>query len=139
MFRLSCISHDGRSIVWTIILVTFTLFVGFDLFRPAVTSYLSNIAGKEQGFISGMNSMFTSMANIAGPIIGGFLFDININYPYYFAAFIMVLGIMLSMIWKNPLVNQKNNGRPVFLSLNYHITCRESCDEAIHKMMIGLE
>lgn len=87
---------------WSIILVTFTVFVGFDLFRPAVTSYLSNIAGKEQGFVSGMNSMFTSMANIAGPIIGGFLFDININYPYYFAAFIMVLGIMLSMIWKKP-------------------------------------
>lgn len=87
---------------WTIIFVTFTLFIGFDLFRPAVTSYLSNIAGNEQGFISGMNSMFTSLANICGPIIGGLLFDINIDYPYYFAAIVMVLGIMLSMFWKDP-------------------------------------
>ncbi|HLU22006.1 MAG TPA: MFS transporter, partial [Bacillaceae bacterium] len=44
---------------FAILLVTFIVFVGFDLFRPAVTSYLSNIAGKEQGFVGGMNSMFT--------------------------------------------------------------------------------
>lgn len=99
---------------WSIILVTFTVFVGFDLFRPAVTNYLSSIAGREQGFVSGMNSMFTSMANIAGPIIGGLLFDININYPYYFAAFIMVLGIMLSMIWKKPSSQTKTQLKASF-------------------------
>ncbi|RKJ09769.1 MFS transporter, partial [Butyricicoccus sp. 1XD8-22] len=39
-----------------ILLVTFIIFVGFDLIRPAVTSYLSKIAGNEQGFVGGMNS-----------------------------------------------------------------------------------
>lgn len=87
---------------FAILLVTFIVFVGFDLFRPAVTSYLSNIAGKEQGFVGGMNSMFTSLANISGPIIGGMLFDIDINYPYYFATVIMALGIGLTLVWKKP-------------------------------------
>ncbi|GLB61435.1 multidrug efflux MFS transporter NorA [Cytobacillus sp. NCCP-133] len=85
-----------------ILLVTFIVFVGFDLFRPAVTSYLSNIAGNEQGFVGGMNSMFTSLANIIGPIIGGILFDIDLNYPYYFAAVILALGIGLTLLWKKP-------------------------------------
>lgn len=87
---------------FSILLVTFIVFVGFDLFRPAVTSYLSNIAGNEQGFVGGMNSMFTSLANIFGPILGGILFDIDINYPYYFAAIILVVGIGLTMFWKMP-------------------------------------
>src|SRR5699024_11593552 len=52
-------------------------FVGFDLMRPAVTSYLSKVAGNEQGFVSGMNSTFTSLGNVFGPIVGGFLFDIK--------------------------------------------------------------
>ncbi|MGI8386359.1 multidrug efflux MFS transporter NorA [Robertmurraya sp. P23] len=84
---------------FTILLVTFIVFVGFDLFRPAVTSYLSNNAGNEQGFIGGMNSMFTSLANISGPIIGGVLFDVDINYPYYFSTVILALGIVLTWFW----------------------------------------
>ncbi|ULT59403.1 multidrug efflux MFS transporter NorA [Neobacillus drentensis] len=85
---------------FSILLVTFIVFVGFDLFRPAITSYLSNIAGNEQGFVGGMNSMFTSLANISGPILGGILFDIDINYPYYFASVILTLGIAITLFWK---------------------------------------
>src|SRR5690606_8591313 len=97
----------------SILLVTFIVFVGFDLFRPAVTSYLSNIAGNEQGFVGGMNSMFTSLANIFGPIIGGILFDLDINYPYYFASFVLVLGIVLTMFWKMPENNLPKKVSPM--------------------------
>lgn len=93
---------------FSILLVTFIVFVGFDLFRPAVTSYLSNIAGNEQGFVGGMNSMFTSLANISGPIIGGILFDIDINYPYYFATVILFLGIVITLFWKKQASNSSN-------------------------------
>ena len=87
---------------FAILLVTCFVFVGFDLFRPAVTSYLSKIAGNEQGFVGGMNSMFTSLANIFGPILGGMLFDIDINYPYYFATVVLIIGVLLTLIWKKP-------------------------------------
>ena len=85
---------------FAILLVTFIVFVGFDLFRPAVTTYLSNIAGNAQGFVGGMNSMFTSLANISGPILGGMLFDIDINYPYYFATIVLIIGIVITLFWK---------------------------------------
>lgn len=87
---------------WLIMGVTFVLFIGFDLIRPAVTSYLSKIAGNEQGFVGGMNSMFTSLGNIFGPIIGGILFDIDLNYPYYFATAVLAVGIVLAMFWRKP-------------------------------------
>lgn len=101
----------------SIMFVTFTVFIGFDLMRPAVTNYLSKIAGNEQGFIGGMNSMFTSIGNILGPLVGGFLYDINLNYPFYFASLVLILGTLISMFWKMPsehlvvektFANQKN-------------------------------
>ena len=87
---------------WAIMAVTFTVFVGFDLIRPAATSYLSKIAGNEQGFVGGMNSMFTSIANVIGPILGGILFDIDINYPYYFATVFLIVGLFMALAWKKP-------------------------------------
>ena len=85
-----------------ILLATIFIFVGFDLMRPAITSYLSKVAGDEQGFVSGMNSMFTSIGNVFGPIIGGVLFDIDLDYPFYFAAIALVAGIILTYFWKQP-------------------------------------
>lgn len=85
---------------WVIMFVTFILFVGFDLMRPAVTNYLSKIAGNDQGFVGGMNSTFSSLGNIFGPIIGGILFDKNLNYPYYLAAIVLVVGVILTFAWK---------------------------------------
>lgn len=87
---------------WAIMAVTFTVFVGFDLIRPAATSYLSKIAGNEQGFVGGMNSMFTSIANVIGPVLGGILFDIDINYPYYFATVFLIVGLFMALAWKKP-------------------------------------
>jgi MFS transporter, DHA1 family, multidrug resistance protein len=94
----------------TVLLVTCFIFLAFDLLRPALTTYLSKTAEKEQGFVAGMNSTYTSLGNIIGPALGGVLFDININYPYLFAAVIMFIGLVITMVWKekqsaNGLVN----------------------------------
>ena len=87
---------------WSIMAIVFTVFIGFDLIRPAVTNYLSRIAGNDQGFVGGMNSFFTSLANVFGPIIGGRMFDIDINYPFYFGTVVIVLGLVIAMTWKDP-------------------------------------
>lgn len=84
---------------FSVLAVTMIIFVGFDLIRPAATSYLSKIAGNEQGFVGGMNSMFTSIGNVFGPIIGGALFDVDVDYPFYFGAFVLLLGVVLNYIW----------------------------------------
>ncbi|MXQ52494.1 MFS transporter [Shimazuella alba] len=82
------------------------IFLAFDLLRPALTTFLSKDAGKEQGFVAGMNSTYTSLGNIVGPAIGGILFDVNIHYPYLFAAVILVIGLGITFMWKEkPLGN----------------------------------
>ncbi|WP_340372692.1 MFS transporter [Peribacillus sp. FSL E2-0218] len=83
-----------------VLAVTCFIFLAFDLLRPALTTFLSKAGGKEQGFVAGMNSTYTSLGNIVGPAMGGILFDINIHYPYLFAAVIMVIGLGITVIWK---------------------------------------
>ncbi|KAF1299251.1 multidrug MFS transporter [Enterococcus sp. JM4C] len=80
-----------------VILSTFIVFLAFDLFRPAVTTYLSKNAGEQQGTINGLNSTFTSFGNILGPMAAGYLFDINHFYPYYISAVILLGTGFLSL------------------------------------------
>jgi len=85
---------------WIVLGVTCLIFLAFDLLRPALTSYLSKAAGKQQGYVAGMNSTYTSLGNIVGPALGGLLFDININYPYLFSAVVMFVGLAITFVWK---------------------------------------
>lgn len=115
MLLLSAVLVFAMTLVnsyWMIMAVTFTVFIGFDLIRPAVTTYLSRIAGNDQGFVGGMNSFFTSLANVFGPVIGGLLFDIDINYPYYFATVFIIVGLALAMFWKNPMLKKSATMEP---------------------------
>lgn len=83
---------------WAIIVVTFIIFLAMDILRPAVSTQLSKMADEaQQGFVAGMNSAYTSLGNIAGPIVAGYLFDLNINYPYAAAALVLCVCFMLSL------------------------------------------
>jgi MFS transporter, DHA1 family, multidrug resistance protein len=81
---------------WTMIVITSIVFFSCDILRPAVTSFLSKIAGENQGYIAGMNSAYTSLGIILGPIIGGILFDIHIDMPFAFATVMLVIAFVIS-------------------------------------------
>ncbi|MFS0780374.1 MFS transporter [Bacillus sp. 1P06AnD] len=82
---------------FTVMVISFLLFFGFDTSRPAINAYFFKVASDQQGFAGGMNSMFTSLGNIFGPIAGGVLFDVDIHYPYYLAAIILSAGIIIAL------------------------------------------
>lgn len=85
---------------WPIMLISFIVFIGFDLIRPALTNYYSNIAGNRQGFAGGLNSTFTSMGNFVGPLIAGAVYDIYYELPLFMSMLIMVAGIIVIYIEK---------------------------------------
>lgn len=77
--------------------VTFAVFLAMDILRPAISTQLSKSAGNEQGYVAGLNSSYTSLGNIIGPIVAGALFDVNINYPYVLAAIVLALCFLVSL------------------------------------------
>ncbi|MCR9037621.1 MFS transporter [Bacillus sp. L381] len=83
-----------------VLAVTCIIFLAFDLLRPALTTFLSKIAGNQQGFVAGMNSTYTSLGTIFGPALGGILFDMNIHFPFLFAGVVLFLGLGLTLVWK---------------------------------------
>nr|WP_325167708.1 multidrug efflux MFS transporter NorA [Staphylococcus simulans] len=85
---------------WSIMIISFIVFIGFDMIRPAITNYFSNIAGNRQGLAGGLNSTFTSMGNFAGPLVAGTLYDVNLEFPLYMSVTVMLLGIMIIMVEK---------------------------------------
>lgn len=82
---------------WLILLVTFIVFLSMDILRPTLSTQMSKMAMEQQGYIAGLNSAFTSMGNVLGPAIAGFLFDININFPYISASLILFLCFILAL------------------------------------------
>ena len=65
---------------------------------PSISSLLSrNATNKEQGQVLGMNQSFGSLARIAGPTLGGFLYGLHYTAPYIGGAVLMV-GALIFII-----------------------------------------
>ncbi len=82
---------------WMIFAVTFIVFLAIDILRPAISTQLSMVARDQQGYVAGLNSAFTSLGNIIGPIVAGFLFDLDIDYPYTIACIILIVCFVLTL------------------------------------------
>ncbi|KPV60578.1 multidrug transporter [Paenibacillus sp. A3] len=82
---------------WLIFAVTFIVFLAIDILRPAISTQMSMVAKDQQGYVAGLNSAFTSLGNVVGPIVAGFLFDLDVNYPYTLACLILFICFVLSV------------------------------------------
>jgi len=68
------------------------------LIGPALNSFISNLAGEHQGAVMGLNSASTSLGRVIGPLWGGYIYDIHIEYPFYSGAATLLLGFLVSLI-----------------------------------------
>jgi len=67
------------------------------LIGPALNSYISNFAGEHQGTVMGLNSAATSLGRVVGPLWGGYIYDIDIEYPFFSGAATLLLGLLVSL------------------------------------------
>jgi len=83
--------------------ITTMLALGFfiltlALIGPALNSYISNFAGESQGTVMGLNSAMNSLGRVVGPLWGGYIYDINIEFPFYSGAATLLLGLLVSLV-----------------------------------------
>ena len=84
--------------------ITTLLALGFfilslALIGPALNSYVSNFAGEHQGTVMGLNSAMNSLGRVVGPLWGGYIYDINIEYPFFSGAATLLIGLLVSLLW----------------------------------------
>ena len=77
--------------------------VGFSALNPSLQSLLSRrTAESQQGGVLGVGQSVSALARILGPVLGLTLNDRNITLPYWTAAGIMAVGILLTLGLKRP-------------------------------------
>ena len=80
--------------------ISLLIFLATSILRPVLTTLISKLAGKEQGFAMGMNNAYMSIGNILGPLLAGALYDIRILYPFIAGLIILVLTTIFTFMWK---------------------------------------
>ena len=94
---------------------TFLVAIGFftlatALLTPAVTALTSKRTSLEQGVSMGLSNSFMSLGRIAGPMMAGFIFDINIEYPNLSGALVLLAGFLASLVWLKPTPRDESHG-----------------------------
>jgi len=80
--------------------ITMIIFLSTSILRPVLTTLISKLAGKEQGFAMGMNNAYMSIGNVLGPLLAGLLYDVHIIYPFILGLIILVITMIGSIMWK---------------------------------------
>lgn len=80
------------------VLLTTGFFVTSNaMLRPSVSSLISRRATLGQGVAMGLNNAFMSLGRSVGPLWAGFIYDINLSYPYWSGSIIMLVSFVISI------------------------------------------
>jgi len=82
-----------------VLLATGVFILSKTLLRTVIISLASKRAATGQGATMGLSNSFMNLGRIVGPIWAGFIFDVNVNYPYLSGAGVMFIGFLISLAW----------------------------------------
>jgi MFS transporter, DHA1 family, multidrug resistance protein len=68
------------------------------MLNPANSSLISKRTAERQGLVMGLNNSYQSLGRIIGPVWAGLVYDINLNFPYWSGAVVMLVGFALSLL-----------------------------------------
>ena len=89
------ISLASTYLTFLIAIGLFTLSIA--ILAPAVSALTSRQTTLEQGLTMGLSNAAQSLGRIAGPLLGGVAFDIQIEYPNYLGATVIGIGFVVSL------------------------------------------
>jgi DHA1 family multidrug resistance protein-like MFS transporter len=81
-----------------ILLTAGFFFMAVSLIGPALNAYLSAFGGEHQGALMGLNMAFASLGRVFGPLWAGFIFDVNMAYPFASGAATLLIGFVFSLL-----------------------------------------
>jgi DHA1 family multidrug resistance protein-like MFS transporter len=82
-----------------VLLATGVFILSKTLLRTVIIALASKRATTGQGATMGLSNSFMNLGRIVGPVWAGFIFDVNVNYPYLSGAGVMFIGFLISLAW----------------------------------------
>ena len=94
---LLLIGQTAKTSSLTMLIVVLPIVVvGFSATTPALQSMLSLKSGDDvQGEVLGVGQSISSLARIAGPVVGMMLQERDLALPYWFAGLLMAFGTVM--------------------------------------------
>ncbi|GGD70524.1 MFS transporter [Paenibacillus nasutitermitis] len=101
-------------------LATATLYlaifgIGNALIRPCVTSLITQKTTVGQGIASGLSSSMDSLGRIIGPLLGVYLFKMNVELPYLAGGLLSLAALLLLLRFRliEPSIRNKQKSESV--------------------------
>jgi DHA1 family multidrug resistance protein-like MFS transporter len=89
-----------------VLLATGVFILSKTLLRTVIIALASKRAAVGHGAAMGLSNSFMNLGRIVGPVWAGFIFDVNVSYPYLSGAAIMLVGFVISLVWVSQEENQ---------------------------------
>jgi DHA1 family multidrug resistance protein-like MFS transporter len=83
---------------FTTLLALGLFMLAIALIGPALNSTISAFAGESQGTVMGLNSAVTSLGRVVGPLWGGYIYEIDLTYPFFSGAATLAFGLLISLV-----------------------------------------
>lgn len=80
--------------------VSLIIFLATSILRPVLNTLISKMADGEVGFAMGMNNAYMSIGNVAGPLLAGMLYDINIIFPFILGLIMLIITMFITLAWQ---------------------------------------
>ncbi|RLQ90300.1 MFS transporter [Planomicrobium sp. Y74] len=80
--------------------VSLVIFLATSILRPVLNTLISKMADGEVGFAMGMNNAYMSIGNVAGPLLAGMLYDVNIVFPFILGLVMLMITIFITLAWQ---------------------------------------
>jgi DHA1 family multidrug resistance protein-like MFS transporter len=74
------------------------IMLALSLLSPSLNASISRYGGEHQGALMGVNNTMISLGRVLGPLWGGYLYDVNMDYAFYSGAVILVVGLVVSWV-----------------------------------------
>ncbi|MCI0521119.1 MAG: MFS transporter [Chloroflexi bacterium] len=89
----------SQAYVFTTLLLALAFFaLALALVGPPLNAHLSRKAGEQQGAVMGAAAAAASLGRIGGPLLAGYLYEINWEYPWWSGAAMLALGEALAAL-----------------------------------------
>jgi DHA1 family multidrug resistance protein-like MFS transporter len=82
----------------TVLVATGLFILSKTVLRPALFALLSKRGGDLRGTMMGVSNTAVSLARVVGPLWAGFVFDLNLSYPYLSGAAVLLVGFIVSLV-----------------------------------------
>ena len=93
----------GTGIYSSMLIIAVILAAGTGICNPSQSSLISRSSpADQQGGILGLNQSISALGRVAGPAIGGALFEVYAGAPFWVAAGIILVAFLMSFVLTQP-------------------------------------